>query len=123
MAMSTVMSEPSESDRGPWGLWATAGLSLLTYLLYFAAGFGVMIAVSASYLIDNPELDRQKLAQVIASDGAMVFGQLLISASLGILILLFLIKIKKGSSIREYLCLHPLSWKIFIIWINRLNES
>ncbi len=58
MAMSTVMSEPSESDRGPWGLWATAGLSLLTYLLYFAAGFGVMIAVSASYLIDNPELDH-----------------------------------------------------------------
>ncbi len=117
MAMSTEMSEPSVSDLNPWGLWATAGLSLLTYLLYLAAGFGVMIAVSASYLIDHPEMDRQKLAQVITSDGAMVFSQLLISASLGILILLFLIKIKKGPSIREYLCLHPLSWKIFIKWI------
>ena len=117
MAMSTGMSEPWESDRGPWGVWATAGLSLITYLVYIVAGIGVTIAITASYLIDNPEMDRQKLAQIITSDGAMVFGQLLISAFLGILILLFFIKLKKGPSVTEYLCLHPLSWKIFIVWI------
>lgn len=117
MATNIGFPESPKGHRNPWGLWATAGLSLLTYLLYLAAGIGVVIAVTASYLIDNPEMDRQKLAQVITSDGAIVFDQLLISASLGILILLFLIKIKKGPSIREYLCLHPLSWKIFVIWI------
>ena len=117
MATDTGFPEPSISDRNPWGLWATAGLSLLTYLLYVAAGIGVAIAVSAFYLSADPEMDPHKVAQIVTSDGGIIFGEILISASLGILLLLFFIKIKRGPSVREYLCLHLRSWKIFAIWI------
>lgn len=117
VVMSAENSEPAENERRPWGIWATAGLSLITYLVFVGAGIGVLIAVTISYLTKNPEMDHREFAQIVASDWTVIFGGVLISASLGILLVIFFIKIRKKLSITEYLCLYPVPWKTVIIWI------
>lgn len=117
MTMDTGFPEPSKGGRNHWGVWATAGFSLLTYLLYLAFGIGMMIAVSVSLMLDDPEIDHRELARILMSDGATVFGGILVSGFLATLLLIFFVKIRKGPSVREYLCLRLPGWKIFAVWI------
>ncbi len=109
--------EPPKHNRDPWGFWATAGFSLLTYLLHIGIGIGVAISVTASYLIDDPARDPSELVRMITTDGTTLLAGSLISGFLGTLLLLFFVKIRKGPSVREYLCLHLPTWKIFAVWI------
>lgn len=117
MATDIGFPESPKSDRNPWGLWATGGFSLLTYLLYIGTGIGVAIGVAVSYLIDNPETDQRERIQFILSDGTIVLSGLLVSGFLGTLLLLFLVRIRKGPPAREYLCLRLPAWKVFAVWI------
>jgi membrane protease YdiL (CAAX protease family) len=115
--MSAEVSTSAVIPEKPWGIWATAGCSLLIYLVYAAAAFGVVVAIGASYAIDNPDLSQRQLQEIIASDGTIISGSTVISACFGILSLLFFVKIKKRISIKNYLCLHAVSLKSFVNWI------
>jgi hypothetical protein len=117
MATNIGFPESPKGHRNPWGLWATAGLSLLTYLLYIGAGMGVAVGAVVTYLIDNPGTGQREITQFILSDGTTVLSGLLVSGFLGTLLLLFLVRIRKGPPAREYLCLRLPAWKIFAVWI------
>jgi len=106
----------------PWGFWVTLCFSIITVILFYISIFGVFNVI---YLIEknqNPLIDLTDLGKKIKQN----LGNLAILLGVAFFviitpILFFLIKLKKGISVQEYLAFTKKpSTRAFIYWTTGL---
>lgn len=100
-----------------WGAWATAGFSVLVIVLFIMVQIAVFALVVAIQVARNPDTNVAAYAESLGSSG-LVLGIAAIATTIicGGLVLL-LIVLRKGLSIREYLGFDPVSARSLLLWL------
>jgi uncharacterized protein len=114
VASESASPPPLEKPPGPWGLWATVGLSLviaLAYVLLQSVALVVYAALTES-LDDLKNLNLEK----VAADPKVFIIVTLITAPVGIGFCIFFAWLRKGISVREYLALRWPSGREIARW-------
>lgn len=106
----TAAVEPGQNRRDSriWGFWPTAGFSAAIFLSFVAAQSVVGVAFLVAKLGSVGSLEQ--LLENLTVDGLLVSISVMASAVVCTGLVLLFIKLK-GTGIREYLGLVPLSWR------------
>ncbi len=109
----TAPAEPGQNRRDSriWGFWPTAGFSLAIFFSFVAAQSVVGVAFLVAKLGSVGSLEQ--LLESLSTDGLLVSLSVMASAVLCTGLVLLFIKLK-GTGIREYLGLVPLSWRMVL---------
>jgi membrane protease YdiL (CAAX protease family) len=112
------MDDVSPPIRRPvYDAWATIGWGLVCGLVLLATQVVAIVAVVVTRY-DSEELkDVDRLAETIPKDGAILGVSLIAAAIVGIVLVLIIIKARRGPSIAEYLALVPLSRRALTVTI------
>lgn len=102
--------DPEQAPR-PWGLWATIGLSLVIGAVYFGVMVLWVLGIFALETAGRPAL------QSLAYNGFVVFSSLTVAGVAGVGVTLLLARLRKGFTVRDYLCLRPVGTKVFLAWL------
>lgn len=99
-----------------WGLWATLGLSaVIIFLSIFAQGFAIGVAIGIqSGGVSG--INEEEVAQSIANNGFYLSVGTIASAWIGTLLIATCILLRKGISMKEYLAIKSLPWKVYLRW-------
>lgn len=96
----------------PWGFWGTAGLGVLILAvvsLIQGIAFVLIPVVSG--------LDPGALSEDPATNGLFLAVSACVGGVLGPLLILFLVRRRKGIGIQDYLCLRLLPWRSLLVWV------
>lgn len=117
----TEMTDPVAVSKppAPWGFWATMGLSVVTYLVFFIISLLVALAYGFVFLAANPDADGAEFSTMLSSGFVSFLGLSLAAPQCAGLVAL-LIKWKATLPVREYLCLHPVRARTALIWFGLL---
>jgi hypothetical protein len=107
----TLEPEQKRKDSRVWGFWPTIGFSLATFFSFLAAQTVVGVAFLVAKLGSVASIEQ--LLDSLATDGLLVSLSVFASAVLCTGLILLFIKLK-GTGIREYLGLAPLSWRMVL---------
>ena len=113
MESITPTTEPAQNlkDSRIWGLWPTTGFSLVIFFTFIAAQSIVGIAFLIAKLGSVSGIEQ--LLESLTTDGLLVSLSVFTSAVLCTGLIWLFIKLK-GTGIREYLGLVPLSWRMVL---------
>jgi membrane protease YdiL (CAAX protease family) len=92
-----------------WGPWQTVGLGLAIFSIYAAAQAGVFLGFAAREFARNPEQGLLPLITGLASNGLVVSLSVIVSAAVGIPMIIVFVRARKRASIREYLAFKPIT--------------
>jgi membrane protease YdiL (CAAX protease family) len=115
-----IEKDPVEKTPLPakrWGFWATLGFSVIIATVYTVAqGFaiGVMVGVQSA---GGSGINKEELAASIASNGFYLSVGIIISAWVGALVMGAVILLRKGISLKEYLAIKSLPFKVYARWL------
>ena len=101
-------------ERQVWGFWPTVGFGLLVGTVFVALHVLVLIVVVVCELGSNQHRDPAQLAEELSSSGFVLSLSTVTSAAVGIALLLLIVKLRRGSTIREYLALNPVNGKTLL---------
>jgi membrane protease YdiL (CAAX protease family) len=109
------MTAPSSSS--PWGIWATAGFSLIVVAAFLLVQLLASAMLVAIELRKNPVLDAEAYSQSLAGNGlllalATVGGMLTTVTLVGVFV-----RLRKTVSVSQYLHLYPVQPTILIRWL------
>jgi len=108
--------DPEDSASGPWGPWASTAIALLGWAV------AALVALTCASVLLEWELADRDLMQYVWGDREApvtqtarlldVLGTLVILA-----VVLWFIRMRRGSPVRVYLALHRVSTKTFARWL------
>jgi hypothetical protein len=114
--MESAQGSALEQQQRPWGFWPTMGLSFVVYLVFIGVSMVIVFAVAAAYAANNPNADIEEFLKAAATNGFIAFLGISLAAPLCTALVLLLVKLKATLSIKEYLCLVPVSSRTALIW-------
>ena len=100
-----------------WGFWATLGFSVIIVILYsIAQGFamGVVAGIQSG---GDPGIDKEALIESITHNGFYLSVGIIVSAWIGSLVIVGIILLRKGFSLKEYLALKNIPLKVYAHWL------
>ena len=101
-----------------WGPWATAGFGIAVGIVFLLTQIVVMVIFFALEYVSNPRLDPLQLAEKLGENGLVLAVATCASAIVCICLILLIIKLRKGSTIAEYLELNPINGKtVFVLFV------
>ena len=104
-----------QPKKNIWGGWATFGLGVIIFAVYFAAQTAVAVFYAFSWLFTHEgDIDINSIME-LATNGDLISVATIISGIFGIGFIILFIKIRKGAGFREYLGLNAFSAKKFFI--------
>ncbi|NEQ95660.1 MAG: CPBP family intramembrane metalloprotease [Cyanothece sp. SIO2G6] len=114
------MSDYDESMSSPnlsrWGLWATLGWSLGIIGLFIVSQTFVLVVIVTVVAMVHPELDPNQLTAQIANNGLVLSIATLVSTSVCMGAIAFLIERRRGAGLKRYLELHRPDWRSLLLW-------
>ncbi len=121
METDSDSSEPAEgapaaARTGPWGFWATIGLSLAIAVAYVLAQTVLVIAVVIAAVIRVDDLDVERFAMELTANGFFWSVAVLVAAPVTIGLTVLFAALAKGITVREYLALERPDWKSLGQW-------
>lgn len=106
------LSDPQPPTWTPWGLWATAGLGVGVFVVFL-----VLQAMAAIPFMADFTGDPGAVGQVLETN-AEYSATAMIASGFGCTVLILLIvRLRKGASIPEYLALRRPHWRVLLTWI------
>jgi membrane protease YdiL (CAAX protease family) len=103
--MTEPLSQTSAARAPHWGLWATIGWSLAIAAVFVSLQFAVLIGLTiAGYDVDPA-------SGTLLAYASLATGLVCPALIVGI------VKLKKGSSVRDYLRFNPVSGRTLFRWI------
>ena len=99
-----------------WGFWATLGFSVVIATLYtFAQGLaiGVMAGVQSGL---GSGINQEELVESVISNGFYLSVGVIVSAWVGSLVIIAFVLLRKGISLKEYLAIKKLPFKVYALW-------
>lgn len=105
------------SSSSPWGIWATAGFSLIVVAAFLLVQVLVSSLLVAIELERNPSLDIEAYGHALAGNGlllalATIGGMLTTVALVGLFV-----HLRKDISVAQYLHLHQVEPTILVRWL------
>ena len=94
-----------------WGAWATIGLGLAIGLLFLASQTLVLIGFLIAKIASGPIPDLLDYVQSLASNGLVVAISTIVSAIVGIALIIIFVRIRGNKSVSDYIGLKRISWK------------
>ena len=101
---------------GPWGFWPTVGFSCIIAIVYTFSQVIVAVVFTVVAIIRTPEFDVEKFADSLQKNGLFYAIATFAAAPLTIGLTVLFAKIRKGLTIKEYLCLRMPGWKELFKW-------
>ena len=86
-----------------WGIWQTIGFGLVIFTAYLLLQMAVAYIYFRIKLLSDPNLDSSTLADNISSDGLLLALATIASTVAGIGLIILFVKLRKGSSVKDYL--------------------
>jgi len=94
----------------PWGFWPTLGFSAVIAIVYLVATIIVCAGFTIVALVRDSDLNVEEFGHSLETNGLFLAISFAISAPLVVGMVLLLALVKKGITVRQYLCLyHPTS--------------
>lgn len=117
--ISTEESNHGERPR-PWGFWATIGF----FVLLFIVMIGIQTVVMVGYLVvakmSSPGLELLPFMQSLATDGLFLAISTIVTTPFCIGLTVLFVVMRKGMTVKDYLCLKPTTWKEICLWLAAL---
>ncbi|MFC2024551.1 lysostaphin resistance A-like protein [Chloroflexota bacterium] len=98
-----------------WGPWQTTGLGFAIFLINTAAQAGVLIALAAREYTINPNLGILTVVTNLATNGFLISMAVIVSGTVGVVMVIVFVKARRRASIREYLALNLLTKRQVLI--------
>ena len=108
--------EASLAAPRPWGFWATAGLSLVVYGVYAGVSIVLAVVLLVRGEASNPGLALPATTEELPFYGFAVLTALVAAGILGTALLALFAKLRRGWSVRGYLALEPVPWRVLAAW-------
>jgi len=108
---------PRPAGRGPWGFWATAGLTVVAAGVFIVAQMIVAGAFALAALVRNPRLDPVALAASLERDGLLLAIATTVAGPPVVAFVVAFVKLRKGPAITEYLGLRGASAGVAARWL------
>jgi membrane protease YdiL (CAAX protease family) len=98
-----------------WGPWQTTGLGLAIFAINAAAQAGVFLSFVAKEYASNPSPDILKLITGLATNGLVLSLSVIAGAAVGVPMIVVFVRLRRRTSVREYLALNPITKKQVLI--------
>ena len=100
-----------------WGFWATLGFSVVIVLVFiFAQGFAIGLVVGIQTGMGS-EFNKEELVESITTNGFYLSVGIIVSAWVGALSIGAVVLLRKGISLKEYLAVKSLPFKVYAFWL------
>ena len=112
---ATPVTTPATGKR--WGFWATLGFSAIIFVVHVMAQaltIGIMVAIQTK---GNLGPDKEAFIDSIATNGFYLSVAIILAALVGSMVIVAFVWLRKGISVKEYLGLKPLPFKIYARWL------
>lgn len=111
---------PVAAGPAHWGVWATLGFGVaIAAALLVAQVTGLFVAV----FLTHPGLPREDLHAILErapDNGTWLAASLLVSSVVCTVLVVIAVKLKRGSDLREYLGIVPVTMRALLPWIGVL---
>jgi membrane protease YdiL (CAAX protease family) len=104
-------------DRPPWGAWATIGLSLVVGVVFVLLQVVVTVVVFAFNLLRDPGFDAEAFFAGLGSNGFLLAVMTTVTSLLTTGVIVLLVKMRDGPSLRDYLRLEPVGLRSALPWL------
>ncbi|MFC1910220.1 lysostaphin resistance A-like protein [Chloroflexota bacterium] len=106
-------TENIETKNTVWGPWYTAGFGFIIGVCFMVVQAGVAVAYAVPYLVDNPYISQSDYIYELLEKA--LTPALLASSFVGVILILFVIKLRRNATIMGYLGFARLSKQSVII--------
>jgi uncharacterized protein len=121
MDAEVLLAEVVDESPKPWGLWATLGFSLLVIGVFLFVQTAV-VGVYAIFMVGgNPAAFTPRFVQNLQTDGLLLSLASWLSLSPVLVLIVLLVKLRRGWSPWDYLALHGFSWKSLLVWLGLIG--
>ena len=112
------VGEGTESGGpAPWGFWATLGFALLAAAVVVVVQTVIGYLSASAMLAENPDADLDELAQALEHDGKLLARATIATGIIGTLVVIGLVKLRRGAKVTDYLGLVRPSLKSLFGWL------
>jgi membrane protease YdiL (CAAX protease family) len=105
------------SGKMPWGIWGTLGWGLLVAVAFIVLQGFVLAGFVAREVARNPNADIVMAAKELGSNGFLMTLATLVTTPLCIGLIIFLVRLRKGPTIPEYLGLKAIGPRLLLFWL------
>lgn len=117
-ATPTEFSESMSAPLEPrWGIAGTLMLGTIILVVYFVLQVAVLFGFAALAVKRSPSLDPVTLERMIDSNGFIVALSVLLSTVVCLGLVFLAVKIRKGSTIQDYLAVRPVRGLTVAKWL------
>jgi uncharacterized protein len=100
-----------------WGFWPTLGFTVIMAATWFGADVLVGLVAVLIHSKWYPQTSLEAYVQSLGFDGTVLVATILARTPVTLLLTLLLVRLKKGSSVWEYLALRPVSARVLLVWL------
>ena len=119
-----TISDPDDEIRSPqpthWGLWGTIIWGTVISVIFVALQVFTIIVVAVSRNSHLSESELSVLFGTVMKDGYLLSLVTFVTTVVCCGLVVSVVKLKKGSLLKEYLCIRQVSLKILLKWIGFL---
>ena len=108
--------QPEKHRPTPWGFWATLGFCCIIAAVYLFITVIVIVGFVVRAKLQTADLDILEFIQSLPLNGLVLAISICASAPFVIGLIILFAKIRKGITIRQYLCLNRIRWKDVFAW-------
>jgi len=117
-----ILTDPAlgptpERRAGPWGFWATLGLSVVIGAGYVVVQTVVVAVAVIAALQRTPNLDVHEFGRQLARNGLFWSVAVCAGAPVTIGLTVLFASLARGMPVRDYLALHWRGWKVIAAWL------
>lgn len=105
------------AGRPGWGPWATVGLSIVVLVVYVLLQVVAALFLFFVNMARDPAFDAQAYLAGLQNDGFLLAVATTVSALLTTGLIVLLVRLRKGPSVRDYLCLAPVGLRSALVWL------
>ena len=103
--------------RPPWGAWATIGLSLVVGVVFALLQVVVVVIFFAFNLLRDPFFDAEAFFAGVEHNGFLLAVTTTVTSILTTGVIVLLVKMRDGPSLRDYLGLKPVGLRSALPWL------
>ncbi len=109
--------DPARQGERVWALWGTIGLSAVILFVFVLVQFFVVVCFLALGVLYEPNFQIDAFFDGIEFNGLVLSTATAATSVLTTGLVLGLIRLRKGATVRGYLGLHPVDAKTFLVWL------
>jgi uncharacterized protein len=121
MDADIVLAEVVDERPKSWGFWATVGFSLLVIGVFLFVQTAVVGVYAMLMVGGNPAAFTPRFVENLQTDGLLLSLASWLSLPPVLVLMVLLVKLRRGWSPWDYLALRGFSWKSLFVWLGLIG--